>query len=147
MTSLLPRGQPTCLAEGDGRGDGGSHWVDRQQGDPVGRWVQVGLGGGGLQPGCVLSVCVGGGVSRHLQLMTPNLILTKRILFYISPQEREISVPILSRSAFPRSCTKFAFPRARVPKMPGTRERKTKNARPPLEFSLATGLRTDRIGA
>ena len=78
------------------------------------------------------SVRGGDGVSRHLQLMTSNLILTKRILFYISPQEREISVPILSRSAFPRSCTKFAFPRARVPKMPGTRERETKNARPSL---------------
>ena len=63
------------------------------------------------------------GVSSHLQLMTPNLILTKRILFYISPQEREISVPILSRSAFPHSCTKFAFPRAHVPKMPGMWER------------------------
>ena len=44
------------------------------------------------------------------------------ILFYISPQECEISVPILSRSAFPRSCTKFAFPRARVPKMSGALE-------------------------
>ena len=64
MTSLLPRGQPTCLAEGDGRGEGGSHWVDRQQGDPVGRWVRVGLGGGGLQTGRSLSVCVGGGEVR-----------------------------------------------------------------------------------
>ena len=42
---------------------------------------------------------------------------------FISSQECEISVPILLRS-----CTKFAFPRACVPKMPGTRERKTRNA-------------------
>ena len=39
----------------------------------------------------------------------------------ISSQEREFSVPILLRSAFPRPCIKFAFPRARVPKIPGTR--------------------------
>ena len=43
-------------------------------------------------------------------------------------QERKFSVPILLRSAFPRSCIKFAFPRARLPKMPGTRERG--NAKP-----------------
>ena len=41
----------------------------------------------------------------------------------VSLQEREFSVPIISRSAFPRSCIKFAFPRARAPKMHGTRER------------------------
>ena len=65
-------------------------------------------------------------------------------MFTITPQERKISVPVSSRSAFPQSCTKFAFPRARVPKMPGTRERgsararerKSRNARPPLALSL-----------
>ena len=41
-------------------------------------------------------------------------------MFTIAPQEREVSVPVSSRSAFPRSCTKFEFPRARVPKMPGS---------------------------
>ena len=51
-------------------------------------------------------------------------------MFTITPQEREISVPVSSRSAFPRSCTKFAFPRARVPKMPGTRERGNANPGP-----------------
>ena len=40
----------------------------------------------------------------------------------ISLQECELSFPILSRSPFPRSCIKFAFPRARVPKIPGTWE-------------------------
>ena len=40
----------------------------------------------------------------------------------LSAQEGKFSVPILLRSAFPLSCIKFAFPRARVPKMPGTRE-------------------------
>ena len=104
--------------------------------------VRVGLGGGGLRTRRAPSVCVGGGgveggvgVSRHLQVMTPHLILTKRILFYISPQEHKISVPILSLSAFLRSCTKFAFSRARVSKMPGTRERgkrETKKGRPSL---------------
>ena len=32
----------------------------------------------------------------------------------------------------PRSCIRFAFPRVRVPKIPGTRERETRNARPSL---------------
>ena len=32
-------------------------------------------------------------------------------------------MPILWRSSLPRSCIKFAFPPARVPEMPGTRER------------------------
>ena len=41
----------------------------------------------------------------------------------IQLQEREFSVPFPLRSAFPRSCIKFAFPRACVPKMLGTRER------------------------
>ena len=41
----------------------------------------------------------------------------------ISSQEREFSVPILSRSKFLRSCIKFALLRARVPKIPGTQER------------------------
>ena len=50
----------------------------------------------------------------------------------ISSQEREYSGPILSRSAFPHSCIKFAFPRTFVPKIPGARERKTRNARPSL---------------
>ena len=93
---------------------------------------RVGVGGvGGSGPGArrVFVWEVGGwrggeGVSRHLQVMTPYLLLTTQILFYISPQECEISVPILSRSALPRSCTKFAFPRARVPKMSGTLERR-----------------------
>ena len=53
-------------------------------------------------------------------------------MFYISPQEREIRVPILSRSVFPWSCTEFAFPRARVPKMPGKQERESRNAGPSL---------------
>ena len=50
----------------------------------------------------------------------------------LSAQEREFSVPILSHSAFPRSCIKFVFRRARIPKMPGTREREAWNARPSL---------------
>ena len=37
-------------------------------------------------------------------------------------QAREISVPTSSRSAFPHALKKIAFPRARMPKMPGTRE-------------------------
>ena len=41
----------------------------------------------------------------------------------ISSQEREFSVPILSRSVFPR---------ARVPKIPGTQEHKTRNECPSL---------------
>ena len=43
-------------------------------------------------------------------------------------QAREISVPTSSRSAFPRALKKIAFPRARVPKTPGTRERESRNA-------------------
>ena len=38
----------------------------------------------------------------------------------ISSQEREFSVLFF---CLPRSCIKFAFPRTRVPKIPGTRER------------------------
>jgi len=45
------------------------------------------------------------------------------------PQEREFSVPMSSRSTFPRALKKFAFPRARVPKTPGTRERGNAGAR------------------
>ena len=52
----------------------------------------------------------------------------------ISAQSCEFSVPNLSCSAFPRSCIKFAFSRTRVPKMPGARERKTRNARPSLVY-------------
>ena len=52
----------------------------------------------------------------------------------ISSQEHEISVPFCSRTAFQRSCTKFAILRARVPKMPGTRERG--NAKPGLGAHL-----------
>ena len=51
----------------------------------------------------------------------------------LSAQEREFSVPILSCSALPRSCIKFAFPRARVLKMPGTRECEARNSRPSLK--------------
>ena len=47
----------------------------------------------------------------------------------ISSKEREFSVSILSR-------IKFAFPRARFPKMPGTRERETRNARPSLSNTM-----------
>ena len=39
----------------------------------------------------------------------------------ISPQELEFSIPILSCSALSRSYIKFAFPRTRVPKIPGMR--------------------------
>ena len=53
-------------------------------------------------------------------------------------QAREISVPTSSRSAFLRALKKIAFPRARVPKTPGTRERKSRNARPALVLSLGT---------
>ena len=63
------------LGLGVGGGEGGeitghntppptkTHWIDRQQGDPVGRWVRVGLGlgGGGLRTWRAPSVCVGGG--------------------------------------------------------------------------------------
>ena len=65
-------------------------------------------------------------------------------MFTIAPQEREVSVPVSSRSAFPRSCTKFEFPRARVPKMPGTRERKSRNARPPLVLISQRNLNKKR---
>ena len=47
-------------------------------------------------------------------------------------QARDISVPISLRSAFPRALQKIAFSWARVPKMPGTRERESRNARPAL---------------
>ena len=50
----------------------------------------------------------------------------------ISSQERKFSVPILSRS-----CLKFAVPRARVPKLPGTPECETRNARPSLPLWLS----------
>ena len=54
------------------------------------------------------------------------------LCLFISAQEREFSVPILSCSGLLRSCIKFAFPRACVPKMPGAQERETRNARPSL---------------
>ena len=55
----------------------------------------------------------------HISSTPPSTSpLSTRHNFVISSQEREFSVPILSRS-----CIKFAFPRARVPKIPGTRER------------------------
>ena len=41
----------------------------------------------------------------------------------------------------PRSCIKFAFPRARVPKMPGTQERKNRNVRPSLFVALSFAKR------
>ena len=47
----------------------------------------------------------------------------------ISSQERKFSIPILWRSAFLHSCIKFAFPRARIPKIPGMRERWNTGAR------------------
>ena len=51
-------------------------------------------------------------------------------------QARKISVPTSSRSAFPRALKKIAFPRARVPKTPGTWERESRNARPALYFGM-----------
>ena len=54
-------------------------------------------------------------------------------------QAREISVPTSSRSAFPRALKKIAFPRARVPKTPGTRERELRNARPALQLQIGSG--------
>ena len=79
------------------------------------------MGGGGGAPDRARGVFVlevggvgGDGVSRHLQ------VSTTRILFYISPQEREIGVPILSRSR-----AHVQNVRSRVPK---TRERR--NAKP-----------------
>ena len=61
-----------------------------------------------------------------------------------------ITVSFLQRNAnlaflffrVPRSCIKFAFPPARVPKMPGTWECETRNARPSLHFKqyCATSL-------
>ena len=56
----------------------------------------------------------------------------------ISSQERIFIVPILSRSAFPRSCIKCAFPRARVPKIPGPRE--CGNAKPGTSAHLCQGV-------
>ena len=56
----------------------------------------------------------------------------------ISSQERKFSVPILSSSAFPRSCIKFAFLCTRAPIRylecgnAGARERETRNTRPSL---------------
>ena len=40
---------------------------------------------------------------------------------------REIGVPTSSSSAFPRALKKIVFPLARVPKTPGTRERRNAN--------------------
>ena len=56
----------------------------------------------------------------------------------ISSQERNFSIPILSRSAFPRFCIKFAFPRARVPKIPGTREHR--NAKPGTRAHICSSV-------
>ena len=142
MTSLLPRGQPTCLAEGDGRG-GGCTGLTASRATQLGDGYGWGWGVGGSRPGAP-SVCVGGGevrgggdgVSRHLQLMTPNLILTKLILFYISPQECKISVPILSRSRAPVQNLRsrvLTFLKCLECGNAEAQERETKNARPPLE--------------
>ena len=56
----------------------------------------------------------------------------------ISSQERIFIVPILSRSALPRSCIKCAFPRAPVPKIPGPRE--CGNAKPGTSAHLCQGV-------
>ena len=73
------------------------------------------------------------GIEKYmlLVLIAVNTILKSNIdlviMFFISSQEREISVPILSCSVVPRSCKKFAFLRARGPNMPGSREHETIN--------------------
>ena len=81
------------------------------------------------------ALCVYGRIRRPGQLATSPLppplvtrvrctsILAGSRFGVISSQERKFSVPIL-----PRSCIKFAFSRARAPKIPGTRARG--NAKP-----------------
>ena len=72
----------------------------------------------------------------HISSTPPSTSpLSTRHNFVISSQEREFSVPILSRS-----CIKFAFPRARVPKIPGTREHgnEKQGTRPSLFLSVET---------
>ena len=59
-------------------------------------------------------------------------------------QERKFSVPILLRSAFPRSCIKFAFPRARLPKMPGTRERGNAGMQNQESAPISVGFQQNR---
>ena len=76
VVSLREEDKGMGVGMGGGRGEITGHntppppkktHFDRQQGDPVGRWVRVGLGGFGLA-WCLLavnsapSVCVGGGV-------------------------------------------------------------------------------------
>ena len=70
-------------------------------------------------------------VSRPQSPPSPSPLSTRHNCV-ISSQERKFSVPILSRS-----CLKFAFPRARVPKLPGTPECETRNARPSLPLWLS----------
>ena len=75
-------------------------------------------------------------IAVHIQLYNVYSNVDLANMFYISSQEREISVPILSLSAFLRSCIKLAVPRARVRKRLGMRERKTRHARPSLLVSI-----------
>ena len=70
----------------------------------------------------------------HLYYIFRNYIVIWDIAFLL--QAREISVPTSSCSAFPRALKKIAFPRARVPKTPRTRERESRNARPALLCSV-----------
>ena len=60
------------------------------------------------------------GVKLVSRLQYSTSPLSTRHNCVISSEEREFSVPILSRSMFLPSCIKFAFPCARIPKMPET---------------------------
>ena len=85
---------------------------------------------------CAVMVRFGAKLVSRPQFPPSTSPLSTRHYCIISSQEREFSGPILSRSAFPCSCIKFAFQSARVPKIPGTRESETRNARSSLVKTL-----------
>ena len=78
--------------------------------------------------------------SRFGVKLIPYLVHNPPLLPLLSEHVITVSSHSLHRNAnsaflffrVPRSCIKFAFPCVRVPKIPGTRERETRNARPSL---------------
>ena len=91
-----------------------------------------GWGGGGVSPFKPYIILIN--INMDFSVYICTVCVGERYSSRVLCPARECSL-LLHRNAklaFPRSCTKFAFPRARVPKMPGTRERETKNARPSL---------------